>query len=258
MKKLVASNQKGGVGKSAIICQLAHYLSSLKFRVVVIDMDHQCNTSKSLAIGGVEIATVSAFDILVNDNQTIAPSSNFVLVKGTPALSMLEKKADLHNQYANNYLKFLNNIDSMFDICLIDTNPNPDIRQLSSLLLSDFVVSPIQLNQEAVDGIGGLLKQINAIKKSLNPNLKLLGILPNMVEPTPFHKQNLLDIKSHYADRLISIGSDYAVIKKSTAIAEAQARGMPTNKLGKTSGYSCWSELKPVFNSLIDIMQLKK
>ena len=211
MKKVVASNQKGGVGKSAIICQYAHYLNSLGLRVLVIDLDHQKNTTKALITGGaVTVANVSAFDILTK-------------------------------------------VDSLFDVCLIDTNPNPDIRQVASLIVSDYVLSPIQLNQEAIDGIGGLLKQIQAINQKLNPNLKLIGILPNIVEPTPFQKDNLKAIVQHFSK--YSDGS-YAFVKKTTAIAEAQAQGIPTNKLGKTSGFTAWAELKTVFESINKFMEI--
>ena len=257
MKKLVLSNQKGGVGKSAIICQYAHYLNSLGFKVVVIDMDHQRNTSKALMLGGVVEANVTAFEVLTKENQTIVNPESFMIVQGSAELTTLEKNGSLHNSYANNYLKFLNSIDSMFDVCLIDTNPNPDIRQVSSLIVSDFVLSPIQLNQEAVDGIGGLLKQIQQISNKLNPKLKLIGILPNIVEPTPFQRENLNDIKTHFSHLLININADnYASIKKSTAIAEAQAKGISANKLGKTSGFTAWAELKPVFESLNKAMSL--
>ena len=178
-----------------------------------------------------------------------------MLVQGSEELTTLEKNGQLHNNYANNYLKFLENISSYFDICLIDTNPNPDIRQVSSLIVCDFVLSPIQLNQEAVDGIGGLLKQIQKISNKLNPNLKLIGILPNIVEPTPFQKENLKDIKQHFSKLLINMnGDNYAAIKKSTAIAEAQAKGISANKLGKTSGFTAWSELKPIFEKLNQVM----
>ena len=257
MKKMVASNQKGGVGKSAIICQYAQYLNSLGLKVVVVDMDHQRNTSKALMLGGVVEANVTAFEVLTKENQTIVNPESFMIVQGSAELTTLEKNGSLHNSYANNYLKFLNSIDSMFDVCLIDTNPNPDIRQVSSLIVSDFVLSPIQLNQEAVDGIGGLLKQIQQISNKLNPKLKLIGILPNIVEPTPFQRENLNDIKTHFSHLLININADnYASIKKSTAIAEAQAKGISANKLGKTSGFTAWAELKPVFESLNKAMSL--
>ncbi|MQW93017.1 AAA family ATPase [Acinetobacter sp. dk771] len=258
MKKVVASNQKGGVGKSAIICQYAHYLNSLGLRVLVIDLDHQKNTTKALITGGaVTVANVSAFDMLTKEDQTISNPEAFTLVQATPELTAIEKNGTLHNNFATNYQKFLKSVDSLFDVCLIDTNPNPDIRQVASLIVSDYVLSPIQLNQEAIDGIGGLLKQIQAINQKLNPNLKLIGILPNIVEPTPFQKDNLKAIVQHFSKYLIknSDGS-YAFVKKTTAIAEAQAQGIPTNKLGKTSGFTAWTELKTVFESINKFMEI--
>ena len=258
MKKVVASNQKGGVGKSAIICQYAHYLNSLGLRVLVIDLDHQKNTTKALITGGaVTVANVSAFDMLTKEDQTISNPEAFTLVQATPELTAIEKNGTLHNSFATNYQKFIKSVDSLFDVCLIDTNPNPDIRQVASLIVSDYVLSPIQLNQEAIDGIGGLLKQIQAINQKLNPNLKLIGILPNIVEPTPFQKDNLKAIVQHFSKYLIknSDGS-YAFVKKTTAIAEAQAQGIPTNKLGKTSGFTVWAELKTVFESINKFMEI--
>ena len=258
MKKVVASNQKGGVGKSAIVCQYAHYLNSLGLRVLVIDLDHQRNTSKALTTGGsVTVANVSAFDILTKADQTLSNPEAFTLVQATPELTAIEKNGTMHNSFATNYQNFLKNVDSLFDICLIDTNPNPDIRQVASLIVSDYVLSPIQLNQEAIDGIGGLLKQIHAINQKLNPNLKLIGILPNIVEPTPFQKDNLKAIVQHFSKFLIKTSDGgFAFIKKTTAIAEAQAQGIPTNKLGKTSGFTAWSELKPVFESINKFMEV--
>ncbi len=258
MKKVVASNQKGGVGKSAIICQYAHYLNSLGLRVLVIDLDHQKNTTKALITGGaVTVANVSAFDMLTKEDKTISNPEAFTLVQATPELTAIEKNGTLHNSFATNYQKFLKSVDSLFDVCLIDTNPNPDIRQVASLIVSDYVLSPIQLNQEAIDGIGGLLKQIQAINQKLNPNLKLIGILPNIVEPTPFQKDNLKAIVQHFSKYLIkNADGSYAFVKKTTAIAEAQAQGIPTNRLGKTSGFTAWAELKTVFESINKFMEI--
>ncbi|KLB48412.1 chromosome partitioning protein, partial [Xanthomonas euvesicatoria] len=84
---------------------------------------------------------------------------------------------DGRSEYATNLLSALTEIAPHFDICLIDTNPNPDIRQLASLVVADYVVSPIQLNQEAIDGIGDLLNHpklgIRKIKATINKKLTL-------------------------------------------------------------------------------------
>lgn len=255
MKKLVITNQKGGVGKSAIICQYAHYLNSLGYKVLVIDMDHQRNTSKALLTGDVYNYEFSSFDILTKENLAATNLENFTLIAGSEKLNTLEKNSSLHNLYLNNFVKNIEELGNFFDICLMDTNPNPDIRQIIPLVASNFLLSPIQLNQEAVDGISGLLKQVKQISTNLNPNLKFLGILPNIVESTPFHKENLAEIENHFSHLLIkNRAGNNSFIKKSTSIAEAQAKGISTNKLGKTSGFKTWSELKNIFDGLNKII----
>jgi chromosome partitioning protein len=150
-------------------------------------------------------------------------------------------------------------VKDQFDVCLIDTNPNPDIRQLAALVVSDFVLSPLQLNQEAIDGIGQLLNNerlgLRRIKAKINPKLELIGILPNMVEPTPFQRDNFRELSSQFAKLLIPLeGGGFAAIKKTTAAPEAQAAGLPVWKLNKTSAREAWAQMKPIFEKISTIM----
>jgi len=178
MKTLVLANQKGGVGKSAVAVQFAYYLADvLKKRVLVIDFDHQRNTSKAIRTGG--LATVSAItSSRLLTSKTDAASiehADFVLVPGDAELIKMEKQAAEHNKFATNLYTFLADIADRFDVCVIDTNPNPDIRQLASLVVGDFVLSPLQLNQEAIDGIGDLLNHDNIgirIARSRRPSTR--------------------------------------------------------------------------------------
>lgn len=266
MKTVVYANQKGGVGKSAVLTQQAHHLSGIrKLRVLVMDFDHQRNSSKAIRLSG--LATVSAVNsvtVLTSPTPPVIEDADFVLIEGDPALILMEKQGGAeHNKYVNNLHAFLASVSDRFDVCLIDTNPNPDIRQLSALCTADYVLSPIQLNQEAIDGIGDLLNHpvlgIRNIQASVNPNLKLIGILPNLVEPTPFQKNNFHDLATHFPGLLISMAPEakgFAAIKKTTAIAEAQAAGVPVWKHPKTSGRTAWLEMKPVFDKLATIMEV--
>lgn len=260
MKRLVASNQKGGVGKSAVVCQFAHYLNQLGFKTLVIDFDHQKNTSKALITGGlITIANVNSFDVYSKGVTELNHYSNFMLVQAVNDLISIEKHGDKHNFYATNLITFLDAMESHFDICIIDTNPNPDIRQVASLVACEYVISPLQLNQEAIDGIGGILSQVRAISQKINPKLKLIGILPNLVEPTPFQKNNLQAIVQHFPQHLIKNENGlFAFIKKTTAIPEAQAQGIPVNKIKKTSGRDAWVHIKPTFDTIINAMELSK
>lgn len=257
MKTLVMANQKGGVGKSALLCQYAYYLAlELNLRVLVLDLDHQGNTSKAIKLSNhALVSSVSASRILGERIASIDTAS-FVLVAADDALLKAEKQAALHNTYATNLQAFLRSVDAEFDVCLIDTNPNPDIRMTAALVVSQYVLSPIQLNQEALDGIGALNADVRKIKAALNPQLQLIGILPNLVEATPFQRANLAQLVQHFAKLLIPMDApgQYAFVKTRTAVAEAQAAGLPVWKLGKTSAMDCWRELRPVFHRIAGVM----
>ena len=148
----------------------------------------------------------------------------------------------------------LKTIQKDFDICLIDTNPNPDIRLTIALATSNYVLSPIQLNQEALDGIAALKRDIHTIQ-TVNKNLKFIGILPNLVEPTPFQKDNFVELVTRYKEMMISLNNDtVASIAKRSIIAEAQAAAMPFWKMPKSTARTTWNEIKPIFDFIKETM----
>lgn len=259
MKTMVLANQKGGVGKSAVAVQFAYYAALvLKLRVLVIDFDHQRNTSKAIRTGGLAVVSEMVSSKLLTAKVESIEHADFVLVPGDPDLLKMEKQGAEHNKFATNLYSFIEQVSGQFDLCIIDTNPNPDIRQLASLVVSDFVLSPLQLNQEAIDGIGDLLNHenigIRKIKATINKKLELVGILPNLVEPTPFQRDNFRDLSTAFAKLLIPVGNGFAAIKRTTAIPEAQAAGIPVWKLGKTSARDAWAQIRPVFDAIANKM----
>lgn len=262
MKTIVLANQKGGVGKSAVAVQLAYFFNQIMGkRVLVIDFDHQHNSSKALKTGG--IATVSQMPAsrLLTHSVGGVEEAEFVLISADNIeLLKMEKQGEKHNGFASNLHAFLKAVDNDFDVCIIDTNPNPDIRQIAALVVSDYVLSPLQLNQEAIDGIGDLLNHdtigIRKIKAAINPKLELIGILPNLVEATPFQRENFAALSKHFGNLLIPMDAGYAAIRRTTAVPEAIAAGIPVWKLGKTSGHTAWAQIKPIFEKIASIMEV--
>ena len=262
MKSLVLANQKGGVGKSAIGTQLAFYAAHIGKRVLYIDLDHQRNSTNPLIRSKLcALAAFSASDlqILVVAEPLV---SSFVLVRGDERLSGLEPMPETHNAIANNLAKLLHVNASQFDIAIIDTNPNPDIRYGVALVVADYVLSPVQLNLEALEGIGALLNHsrygIAKIRQAINAKLELIGILPNSVEATPFQRANLLQLAEQHSKLLLELAPGsarrYAMIPKRTAIAEAQAEGAPLYAMKKTSARDAWIEVQPVFDAVLTKM----
>lgn len=248
MKTLLLANQKGGVGKSTLVCQLAYYLTEkLDLRVLVIDTDAQANTTKALRTGGIAVVSETAAARVFAEQVVTVEDAKLVVLPATDALKKLEQlKAD-HNTFAGNFKNFLGSVQG-FDVCLIDTNPFPDIRVIAAMVAADHIVSPVQLNQEAIDGIGALIADVKRIKQHLNPTLNLIGILPNQVQPTPFQKANFAELSKHFGKLLISLGEGrFAAVKSTTSLPEAQAAGLPVWRLGKTSAREAWKEMEPAF-----------
>ena len=261
MKTLVLCNQKGGVGKSAVATLLAHYLAQRGRRVLAIDLDHQGNLTKPLRTSGrVALAGCSA-DALMTGNPPTLPAAPFVLVPGDRALLNLERQRELHTPFARQFRAFLARADSAFDVCIIDTNPNPDIRLIAALVSCDFVLSPIQLNQEAMDGVSGLLNHdrvgLRKIKAVLNPKLSLIELLPTMVEPTPFQKANFLQVVQRHHPLMIRVGEGpgaFASMPRRSCIAEAQASGEVLWEMKKTAARDAWREIEPGLARIADIV----
>ena len=261
MKTIVLCNQKGGVGKSAVATLLAHLLAQRGQRVLAIDLDHQGNLSKPLRLSG--RAAISGFsaDTLMTGNAPPLPDQPFVLVPGDRALLGLERQPERHTPFARQLRAFLAKVDAAFDVCVIDTNPNPDIRVIAALASCDFVLSPIQLNQEAMDGVSGLLNHdrvgLRKIKAVLNSKLSLIGLLPTMVEPTPFQKANFLQIVQQYHPLMIRIGDGpgaFASMPRRSCIAEAQAAGAVLWEMKKTAARDAWREIEPSLKRIADIV----
>jgi chromosome partitioning protein len=252
MKTLVLANQKGGVGKSAVATLLAHYFRKQGLRVLAIDLDHQGNFSEPLRKSQrVTLTDIPASDLLAH-NGPVLPAGDFLLVPADLGLLALERKPEQHNPFARNFRAFLAAMDQRFDVCIVDTNPNPDIRVVAALVSADFVLSPIQLNQEAMSGVSSLLNHpkvgIRKIKAVLNQKMHLIGLLPMMVEATPFQKSNFLQLVQQYHPLLIRIGprpGDFASMPRRSAVAEAQADGLVLWEMKKTAAREAWQAIEP-------------
>ena len=264
MKTLVLCNQKGGVGKSAVATLMAHYLAHRGQRVLAIDLDHQGNFSKPLLLSGRATPAGFSADKLLTGIAPALPPQPFVLVPADRALLGLERQPALHTPFARQFRTFLAAVDTAFDLCVIDTNPNPDIRVIAALVSADFALSPIQLNQEAMDGVSGLLNHervgLRKIKAVLNAKLALIGLLPTLVEPTPFQKANFLQIVQQYHPLMIRIGEGpgaFASIPRRSCIAEAQAEGAVLWEMKKTAARDAWHEIESSLRRIADIVTAK-
>lgn len=268
MKTLLIATQKGGVGKSALLCQFAHYLRVLLgLRVLVIDLDDQANSSRSLE--RMQKATalgVTASTLFMNE----APDINldvpaFSLIKADEVLRRLVELPDEFTRYHANLKQFLDNVASHVDVCLIDCAPTADLRTVYAQAVADFMLSPIQLNQEAVEGVTETIngrRGVRRIQATINPALRFIGILPNMVEHTPLQQLNGREVAARFSSYLIpdpNTTGRILTIPRRSAIAEAQAEGLPLWELGKTktAARDAWRDIRPCFDAIASRMELE-
>ncbi len=290
MKILTVANEKGGVGKTFIATQFAMYCA-LKFnlRVALIDLDQQGNSSKCLEAGGIAVKEkIKSADLLLNSQELSLTHERFVYFEADRRLSLLEKQGDqAHGEFVDSLIVALKKLEHNFDLVVIDTNPNPDIRSQAGLLVCTHLISPIQLTKEPIDGIVALFDRIEEIS-ALNPNLPkgFLGMVPNLVESGNFQIQNgkllmeafgklLLAIKEikpiFYKDENGNIKSKidektggvacsnvttYAAIRHHAGIAEAQALGRPIWTMENQK--NAWAEMKRTFFAILEGMDIER
>ncbi|MBB2981426.1 ParA family protein [Paraburkholderia tropica] len=262
MKTLAIWTQKGGVGKTALACQLAYVLRARGHRVLVIDLDSQGNAGAALLRAERAVAlAMTAASLLMNGNlAAVLPDIAFAVIRATPELVRIPEQPDEFDRFHTNLQTNLARIAPAFDVCLIDCPPSDDLRVLLALTVADFVLSPIQLNQEAIEGIVRTLRGtrgVERIREKFNPSLQFLGIVPNMVEATALQKRNFIEVLESFGRYLVmdGRGNPLRVLRRSS-IAEAQELGVALPELGrsKTAARDAWVELAPVLNRISDLV----
>jgi len=178
MKTIAIANQKGGVGKSTLAVHLVWYAEEIGKRVLLVDLDGQANSTRTFVEKPTGLAASTLFRSDPDDTMPEQVRDGFGLIHADIGVNDVE---GLELDTIRMPTRWLDAFDSLFDLCVIDTPPNLGRRLLAALIASDFVVSPIALNGYALQGVEGLQRAIVTVKKTFNPRLRNLGILPNLV-----------------------------------------------------------------------------
>lgn len=270
MKKLVITTEKGGVGKTADNVQLAFYLWKQGKRVMVLDLDVQNNASYTITKhGAAAVAQFTTYDVLTKSlSNGQIPQVPFLLVpEGQRETLTLEARAADHQSFANNLVSFLDAADPHFDFCIMDTGPRAEICHNLALITADYFLAPLVLSQHAIDGVADILYSTpwgyENIRDNLNKELKLIGILPAMVDAKPVQTSILEFLKTHpnvgpFLLRFDDKDNTVAKIPRLQAMEEAQNIGAFLGDMTKTSAREAWRQIKPVFDLIIHKMQMEQ
>lgn len=236
MKIIVSTNQKGGVGKTTVVAHLAYYIRDRRpeARTLFIDLDPQANSSKTLG----EYATGVMTSALFSEEWTAPePSDNPIdLIQADPAMADLERQ---DTKIIGRFATALQELASRYDYCLIDTPPTLGLRMTAALVVADFVVAPIELEEYSIDGIVQMLKTIYGVKQKANPKLDFIGMLPNRFNSrSTEQKQTFSSLSGEYSHLLVPTPIGFR-----TAIPKALNQSIPVWALNTTAGRDAAKEV---------------
>ena len=217
-KKIVFTNQKGGVGKTTLTRELGCYYSHERdLNVLLVDCDSQGNLSKSFFSG----LQTGLYDAVAEEKIMILQvSEGLDLLAGTVYLSLLEKQ--LVGEF-DGYLKlkqlFEKEVFSSYDLILMDTPPSLGILTGNALTAADHLVMPITASQYALQGSSDLLETIGKIRRSLNPDLYPIGVAINCYNPvTVIGRELKEEVEKGFGDTCFK-----TVVSRSIRVEEAIA-----------------------------------
>jgi chromosome partitioning protein len=237
-------NQKGGVGKTTTTVNIAAVLAAQGDRVLIVDTDPQGNATSSL---GVEKQTL---DMTLYDVVTGAAAAGDVIIEAirermdllpaTPILAGAEVELVDLPRREYRLMEALRSLRSRYDVVLIDSPPSLGLLTVNALAAADAVVIPVQCEYLALEGVSQVLATIDLVRRSLNPDLELIGVLMTMYDGRTRLSGHVVDeVRRFFPDHLFS-----AVIPRSVRLAEAPSFGQVIGEYDPSSrGATAYAEV---------------
>ncbi len=232
---MAVANQKGGVGKTTTTVNLGACLAELGYRTLVIDLDPQGNASTGLGIDNRGLET-SMYHVIMHEaplENCIEPAAVKNLFVAPSSLDLAGTEIELVPAFSreNRLKRAIEAVQDDYDYVLIDCPPSLGLLTVNGLTAATEVLVPIQCEYYALEGLGQLLRNVDLVRRNLNPTLTVSTIVCVMYDArTKLADQVVKEVREHFGDKVMR-----TVIPRTVRLSEAPSFGQPITTFDSSS-----------------------